>query len=135
MDETALVRKDDFLRDLEQAIPTTLYARPILMAVAGYLILDDGKRRFVGDLNDPRIKKAIHLFQQAFPQYGDEIPLLVELIHWLLESNAFDRAAALEERMGWIYNKLTDIGEGNQDDLVLVNSRDIQLLKILSDTS
>ncbi len=129
------VRKEEFLKGLDLAIPLDFCIREAILGLAQILILEDDQRSFVGDLSDERIKVAIQAYRKVYSENGEATPVLSELLHSLMKENAVDRAASLDERLEYIHNKLADFGCIAPEGTVEIGGSDILLLRILSDTT
>jgi len=130
---SSTLSKADLLKALETALPAESNPTyPLLLDAIRRMIPDEKDQAFLTERENPRVRRAIRLYQRFHPELGHVEPELHTLIDWMLKRGGVQAATDLEKRMSQIDNLLDEFGSVSPEETIPVPAITILRLRVLA---
>jgi hypothetical protein len=129
---TQLISKANILKAVEEAIPAFVATQGMILNALDQIIPGEKDQAFLEERHNSRVRKAVKLYKNFHPEYGNAEPELHDVVDWLLARSGVSHVMLIENRMIQIAEILDKFGEVEIEQVVPVPGMDILRLRILA---
>ena len=128
----ATISKTDLLKVVEEAIPTYVSTRSLILTALDGMIPDEKDQVFIDERSNSRVRRAFKLYRKFHPEYGNMEPELHDVISWLLTRSGISQVMQIETRMIQLTDILSKVGNIDPDQMVALPGLDILRMRVMA---